>query len=145
MMPRQFTQKLKAWKEALLEQIYTPVGLVPFEGFTTLESLTREQAEAHEKRPFKAGEKWGAKWEYGWFSAKAVIPEACRGRRVVLMTRLGSETLVYQNGKAIGSVDRGHPYVTLTRNAQGGESECLICEYYAGHGARLEGIGPCPI
>lgn len=144
MMGRQFSQKLHAWKEELLRQLYTPVAQVPFEGFTTLDRLTRTEAAAHEKRPFAPGEKWGACWEYGWFSGTVCIPEACRGKRVVLMTRMGGETLVYQDGRAIGAVDRGHPYVTLTRCAQGGERYAIGAECYAGHGARLENLGPCP-
>ena len=76
MMGRQFSQKLHAWKEELLRQLYTPVAQVPFEGFTTLDRLTRTEAAAHEKRPFAPGEKWGACWEYGWFSGTVNCPEA---------------------------------------------------------------------
>lgn len=141
---RQFSQKFRAWKEELLKQLYTPVAQVAFEGFTTFERLTRQQAAAHEKRPFASGEKWGACWEYGWFSATVTLPAACSGKRVVLLTRMGGETLVYQDGRAVGSVDRGHPFVTLHRCARGGERYTLLAECYAGHGARLESLGPCP-
>lgn len=141
---RQFSQKLKAWKEELLRQLFTPVDTVAFQGFVTRERLTPQEAAARPAHPFAPGQAWGACWEYAWFSADVTLPEACRGRRVVLVAKMGGEILVYQDGKAIGSVDRGHPYVTLTRCAAGNERYTLLAESYAGHGARLENLGPCP-
>lgn len=141
---RQSAQRLKAWRTELFRHQFVPVGKVSFEGFTTFDHLTREQAEGHARRPFPVGEKWGQCWEYAWFIGDVTLGPECEGKRVVLLSNVGGEQLVYSNGKAIGSVDKGHPYVTLTREARAGERFHLQIETYAGHGARLENLDPCP-
>lgn len=141
---RQYAQRLKAWRTELFQHQYTPVGSVAFEAFTTLEHMTPDEADRHPRRPFPVGEKWGKCWQYAWFVGDVTLGPACEGQRVVLLSNVGGEQLVYSNGKAIGSVDRGHPYVTLTRSGKAGERFHLLIESYAGHGARLENLGPCP-
>ena len=141
---RQWSQRLRAWRAELENHVMTPVGEVAFEGFMTLERLTPERAETMAYAPYPVGTAWGGCWEYGWFRGAAVIPEDCAGRRIVFLGRVGGEQLVYADGVAAGSIDRGHPYVTLTRSARGGETVRLLIESYAGHGARLENLGPCP-
>ncbi len=143
-LARQIRQRLRFWYDELGNHLYSPVAQTEFQGFTTFERLTPEQAEAASKKPYPAGTAWGACWEYGWFTTDVVIPESCKGQRVVFFSGLGGEQLVYANGKAVGSIDKEHKYVTLTRCAQGGETFHLLIESYAGHGARLENLGPCP-
>ena len=143
-MSRQSRQRLHAWREALKTQVYVPIAPAVFSGFLTMDRLTLAQAEAQPRLPFPPGTAWGKCWEYGWFFADISLPAACDGQRVVLMTGLGGEQLVYLNGRAIGSIDREHPYVTLSTRAQGGEVCRIAVESYAGHGARLENLGPCP-
>lgn len=143
-LPRQTRQRLQFWYAELQNHLYSPVTHVEFQGFTTFERLTPDQAEAMPKKPYPVGTAWGACWEYGWFAADVTIPENCRGQRVVFFTGLEGEQLVYADGKAIGSIDKEHKYVTLTRCAKGGETIHLLIESYAGHGARLENMGPCP-
>lgn len=143
-MGRQFRQRQWAWQEELKQHLYTPVAEVAMEGFVTKERLSVEQAQAHSFLPFSEGTAWGGCWEYGWFRADVTLPDACDGRRVVLLGKLGGEQLYYLNGKAIGSIDKGHDYVTLTRCAKAGETVHLLAESYAGHGARLEAATPCP-
>ncbi len=144
MLGRQYQQQQRAWLEEMKQQTYTPVMDVTFEGFTTTKRLTTAEAEQGAFVPCPEGTPWGACWEYGWFRADFCLPEACAGRRVVLLGGLGGEQLYYCNGQAIGSVDKGHPYVTLTRCAKAGETVHLLVESYAGHGARLENLGLCP-
>lgn len=141
---RQFRQRQRAWMEELRRQLYTPVQAIPMEGFTTLERLTPEAAEAHAFRAYTEGEAWGACWEYGWFRGDITLPESCEGRRVVLLGQVGGEQLYYINGCAAGAVDKEHTYITLSRRARAGENYHVLVESYAGHGARLENIGPCP-
>ena len=141
---RQFHQRLRAWRQELERHVMTPVGEVAFEGFTTYDRLTPEQAEHAAYRPYPVGIPWGACWEYAWFRAEAVVPPECAGQRIVFFGKVGGEQLVYADGVAVGSIDKGHPYVTLTRKARGGERIHLLIESYAGHGARLEALGPCP-
>lgn len=141
---RQDMQRFRAWKEEMLRSLYTPLAEVSFNGFTTTEELTPAEAESRAKVPFPKGTRWGANLEYGWFSADVTLPAVCEGRRVIMTAALSDEQLIYVNGRAVGSVDKGHGYVTLTRNAKAGETFHLLAEAYAGHGARLENIGFCP-
>ena len=48
------------------------------------------------------------------------------------------------NDMNFGANDIGHKEVTLTKAAKGGERYRILVESYAGHGARVEGGGPCP-
>ena len=141
---RQFHTRLRTYLEELPRHLYTPVAQVPMEGFITRERLTPAQAEQAQFTPFPEGTPWGGCWEYGWFRADVTLPEHCAGRRVVLLGQVGGEQLYYVNGRAVGSVDKEHSYVTLTRCAAPGERFHILTESYAGHGARLEGLGPCP-
>ncbi len=143
-LPRQNRQRLQAWRQELKNHLYTPIGTVCFEGFTTFDRLTPDTAAAMEKRPFPAATKWGACWEYAWFSGEVTLPEGCEGRRVVLKSGLGGEQLIYVDGAAAGSNDKGHDTVLLRRSARAGETVSLLIESYAGHGARLEEMPPCP-
>ncbi len=141
---RQISQRFRMWKEELKNHLYTAVGTVTFDYCVTLDRLAPEEAEKMPLCPCPSGTKWGGMWEYGWFFADVRLPEACEGRRVALFSNVGGEQLVYSNGKAIGSVDNKHPYVTLTRNGKAEDSFHLQIESYAGHGPRLETLGPCP-
>ncbi len=143
-LPRQTRQRIEAWRKELPHHLYTPVATVDFTGCTTFDRLTPEQAASLPMRPFPVGAKWGAKWEYAWFHAQITLPESCEGRRVVLLPGLGGEQLIYADGIALGSNDKGRDYVTLRREGEAGETIALLIEAYAGHGARLENMGPCP-
>ena len=143
-LPRQNRQRLQAWRQEMKNHLYTPVGAVEFAGFTTFDRLTPARAEAMPMQPFPAGTKWGACWEYAWFRADITLPESCEGRRVVLLPGMGGEQLIYVDGVAAGSNDKGRNYVTLRKNARPGEKIAVLVESYAGHGARLEEMPPCP-
>ena len=141
---RQPMQRLRAWNDELARHQYTTVQSVSFEGFTTFERLTPAQAEAMPRHPYPVGTAWGACWEYAWFAAQVTLPASCEGERIVFFSHLGGEQLVYVNGQAAGSIDKEHRYITLSRCARAGETFRLLIESYAGHGARLENLGPCP-
>ena len=143
-LPRQDRQRLEAWRQEMKNHLYTPVGEVDFEGFTTFDRLTPESAASAPMRPFPVGEKWGQCWEYAWFRAEFTLPAGCEGRRVVLLPGMGGEQLIYVDGVARGSNDKGRDYVTLRMSGTGGEKVSVLIESYAGHGARLENMGPCP-
>lgn len=143
-LPRQHRQRIQAWRQEMKNHLYTPVAEVDFEGFTTFDRLTPEAAAAMPMRPFPAGTKWGKCWEYAWFQAEFPLPEGCEGRRVVLLPGMGGEQLIYVDGIAVGSNDKGRDHVTLRRDARAGEQVSVLIEGYAGHGARLENMPPCP-
>ncbi len=143
-MPRQHRQRLEAWRGELRRHLYTPVGEVAFDGFVTCDRLRPEEAAAHAMQPFPAGTKWGACWEYGWFRAEFTLPDACEGRRVILLPGVGGEQLIYVDGAAAGSNDKGRDHVVLRGCARAGEKVSVLLESYAGHGVRLEEMPPCP-
>ena len=141
---RQFIQRLRAWSEELGRQLFTPVAPILFEGFETAEILRPSEAEKRAFSPCPPGTKWGRKWHYGWFRAAFSVPSEAEGKRLVLISGLDGEQLFYLNGSAAGSVDKGHPFVTLSRKSEAGDVYSILCESYAGHGPRLESLGPCP-
>ncbi|MBE5797274.1 MAG: alpha-mannosidase [Clostridiales bacterium] len=143
-LPRQNRQRLEAWRMELKNHLYTPIGQVDFEGFTTFDRLGPETAAAAPMEPFHPGRKWGACWEYAWFRAEVTMPAACEGQRVILLPGMGGEQLIYVDGRAAGSNDKGRSHVTLRCCAQAGERISVLIESYAGHGARLEEMPPCP-
>lgn len=143
-LSRQNRQRLQAWRQELRNHLYTPVGTAAFSGFTTFERLTPEAAASMAMRPFPVGTRWGACWEYAWFRADITLPEECCGRRVILLPGVGGEQLIYVDGQARGSNDKGRDHVVLRRCAEAGERVSVLLESYAGHGARLEEMPPCP-
>ena len=143
-LPRQVAQRIRAWVNELPNHQYSVVAPVSFSGFTTFDRIPAAEAAGMPMRPFPAGTPWGSCWEYAWFKAEVTIPASCKGQRVVFFSHLGGEQLAYVNGKAAGSIDKEHKYVTLTRCAEGGETFTLLIESYAGHGERIENMGPVP-
>jgi hypothetical protein len=76
------------------------------------------------------GTPWGGKWEYGWFKGKVVVPQEMDGKRLAIQVRpnarqdfwaVSGESLVWVNGKVMGSVGWGHREMTLTESARPGE------------------------
>lgn len=138
---RQWDSRLKIWDEAFLEQFYQPIAGIDMQGFCTMSQLSLDKAKEESYQDFLIGEKWGKKWEYGWFRGNVTIPESAVGKRVVITLGVASEMLVFVNGKEAGSIDKQHFYITLTDCAQVGEVYEIYAEGYAGHGPREEGAG----
>ncbi|MBR6184947.1 MAG: alpha-mannosidase [Clostridia bacterium] len=141
---RKFRQRLDAWRTELKNQILTPLTSVSFSGCTASGRLTPAEAAGLSFLPMPPGTPWGAYREYAWFTADIALPAACEGKRVVLLSGVGGEQLVYVNGRAAGSIDREHRYVTLFQQAPAQAAARLLIESYAGNGPRLENLGPCP-
>ncbi len=143
-LPRQHRQRIQAWRQEMKNHLYTVVGTVDFAGFTTRDRLRPEEAAVRNMQPFPTGTRWGGCWEYAWFRGACTLPEACEGQRVILLPGVGGEQLIYVDGVAAGSNDRGRDYVTLRKSARAGERVSVLIESYAGHGSRLEEMPPCP-
>lgn len=138
---RQFAQRLDAWQEELRNQIVAPVMPVSFASCAAEGHLSAQEAEKKSFSPVSPGDRWGMYREYRWFRAEVTLPEELAGKRIVLLSGVGGEQLVFLDGCPAGSVDREHPYVALRPAAC---SFTLLIESYAGHGPRLESLGPCP-
>ncbi|GAP06217.1 MAG TPA: alpha-mannosidase [Anaerolinea thermolimosa] len=138
----EWEHRIKRWEEALWNSIYQPLGSLNLEGFSTTLRLTPESAAEQIFQPMPAGTPWGGKWEYGWFRTRLVTPEGAAGKRLVVRLEPGGESLVWINGRVMGSVGWGHREITLSRSARAGESFDLLIEAYAGHGRITVGDGP---
>ena len=73
-------------QRTLSQDFYRPLDEICFEGFTTMEHLTPEQAEKGCFMPVKEGTEWGHTWEYMWMRARVVLPEAAQGERIVTVS-----------------------------------------------------------
>ena len=134
----EYTRKIRRFMDVVPKRMYSKCDSVTFQGFVTRDRLSFEDALAHEKQTFEEGERWGKKWEYGWFFTEVTIPKTCQGKRVVFKAELG-EGLVFVNGKAYSALDREHHMVTLAEIAKGGEHFEIAMEVYAGH-AGFDGL-----
>lgn len=141
---QEWNKRIELWMEELKNQFYEVLEPVEFEGFTTSDALTFDEAMKHSFHPMPVGTKWGRKWEYGWFRTKVRIKEEAEGRRIYLVPGIGGEMLVWVNGKVSCSVDLEHSKILLTTCAKSGEVFEIGMESYAGHGPRLENGGPYP-
>ncbi len=141
---REWAKRVRWWMAELLNHFYTPLGRVELVGFTTTEYLSYHEAIRGEFSPMPPGTRWGAKWEYGWFRGSIELPEEAEGRRVVFLPNQGGEGLVFVNGHPAGARDHAHTAITLSRRGVLGTNYEILIESYAGHGPRLENIGPTP-
>ena len=141
---RQFDQRLRAYMDALKEDILGPGLPVAFEGFVSDRPVPMDEAERGPFRPMPPGTPWGGKWQYGYFRAEVAPPDSWEGLPLALTGGMGGEQLYYVDGAAAGAVDRGHPFLYLTFSHVRGRVYHVLCESYAGHGRRLESLGPCP-
>lgn len=143
MMNPEWRNRLNNWRKTFPDLFFIPLGEAVFDGFTTFEHLTPEEALAGDFQPFPAGKSWGAYGEYGWFRATIRVPETARGERIVLRPELGHESLIWINGAAAGSHSWAGRETILTRRAEGGETFEIVAETYAGNGKQECGGGPC--
>ncbi|GAU76664.1 glycoside hydrolase family 38 C-terminal domain-containing protein [Fusibacter sp. 3D3] len=142
---RQWRQRLQMWSEELQKYFYTPLLDVEFEGFTTFEHLSFENARKQKRIPMSSGTSWGDKWEYGWFFTRVQICDDLIGQPVVMRIGVGPEMLVWINGEVASAIDGQHKTLILTDCAKAGEVFEIAAEAYAGHGPRLENGGPYPM
>lgn len=88
--------------------------------------------------PCQLGEPWGPAWGTTWFRVRGTVPREWAGRRVELLADLGfdvnmtgfqAEALVYRSdGKPVKSLNPRNQYVTIAREAEGGEEVELYLE-----------------
>ena len=141
LMSKEYGGRLEHWQRTLQQDFYCPAGDIAFEGFTTMEQLTTEDAARGHFAPIPEGFEWGRTWEYMWVRARVVIPEECAGQMVVMDLNLGGEATLFVNGQAFGTrraewIDTPHHYMVdniLTEEAVPGEVFELLFEVYAGH------------
>lgn len=141
----EWRMRLDAWRKKLKEFYYRPLGQIEFEGFTTLEQLSLEQAQARfaaQARPMPSGSQWGAKWEYGWFKTDFIMPPEASGQWLTVNLNVGGDGLVFLDGEVLCARDRRHTHTLITNRAKAGRKHQLVLEAYAGHGAAPCHLGP---
>ena len=117
---RQWDNRLKIWDNAFSEHFYQPIEELEITGFTTMEQLSLETAKAEKYEPVSVGQKWGKKWEYGWFKTSITLPESAQGKRIVMTLGVAPEMLVFVNNEEAGSIDKQHFFITLSQCARAG-------------------------
>jgi alpha-mannosidase len=138
----EWDHRIRRWEEALWKSCYRPIAPVNLSGFTTTLQLSADQALACQFTPMPLGTAWGGKWEYGWFKGALELPAEAEGRRIAVRLQPGGESLVWINGKVMGSIGWAHKEITLTRSGKPGEGFEILLEAYAGHGRITVGDGP---
>ena len=139
-MKKEITDQLRHVMEALESDFYHEMGEIRLEGFRTSEELSPEAAELCARERWPEGTAWGQPREYAWMFARFSLPPSVCGERVVMDLNPGGEATLFLNGKPFGArrADRmAHPHqyrsdLTLTRQAEGGETYRLAMEVYAG-------------
>ncbi len=139
---RQWSDRLRIWSEQFEKHYVRAVAPLAVEYFTTMEQLPFARATRERFAPLPVGTRWGKKWEYAWVHTKILVPASVQGERLVFTLKTAPEMLVWVNGTEVGSIDRKHSYITLTRSAVAGTVFDIYAECYAGHGVRNEGAGP---
>ncbi len=141
MMQPEWEDRVTAWIHALTKELYEPLGEINLEGFLTGDMLSAEEAERRAFAPMPEGTVWGRAWEYCWLRGEIVLPEAARGRRIVMDLNQGGEATLFVDGQAFGTrradwVKERHHHIsdqTLTLCGAPGQRYHLLMEAYAGH------------
>ena len=141
LMTPEYRDRLKHWQRVLSQDFYHPLGDIAFEGFTTMEHLTPEQALQGDFKPVPVGLEWGHTWEYMWVRSTVTLPEAAEGQPIAMSLDMGGEATLLVNGEPFGTrraewVSVPHHYISdnvLTLSGKAGETFDLLFEVYAGH------------
>lgn len=140
-MHSEWRGRLENWIHALAQDLYLPLGPLPVEAFETAERLAPAQAAGRRFAPLAEGSPWGEGYAYCWMRGSVTLPEAAKGKRIVLDLPTGGETSVFVDGLSFGTyraagMDEPHHYLVdnaLTRDGQPGRRYDILLEAYAGH------------
>ena len=150
-MKPEWRDRLRHMENALMRDMYHPLGEIALSGFVTAEALSLAEASARTRSSLPTGSEWGGPWQYSWMFGAIELPEAARGERIVLSLDMGGEATLFVDGHAFGTrraewVSVPHHYVvdqTIARDAQPGARYELAAEVYAGHPMPPEPLGGC--
>ena len=140
----EWKRRIDSWRKELRNHFYRPLGTIEMSGHTTRDQLAVEEALKGDFKAMPPGTRWGAKWEYGWFRGKIVLPEEAAGKRIVMRIDVGAESVILVNGSLTGASDAYHTEVTVSMSGVPGERYEVVVEGYAGHGPRVQDAGPTP-
>ena len=144
----EWKDRLRSWTTELTKHFYHKLGSVEFEGFTTTDQLTPDEAQRGSFEPRPVGSSWGGeKFQYGWFRGKLTAPAEAAGQKLVLQHGLGGAGgLVFVNGEARGHLtDAADEPFVLSLDATADEEFDLLMEVYAGNYPTPVSVGPVAI
>ena len=150
-MSAEWRDRLKHWIHTLQQDFYQPLGVIPVEGFLTMEKLSLQEAAERAFVPMAPGTRWGKSYEYCWLRGKVTLPEAAGGKPIVLDLKTGGETTVFVDGISFGTYRAGwlaipHHYLVdnwLTESGEPGKTCEIMMEAYAGHYFPSSAIDGC--
>ena len=90
-MNPEWRRRVDNWRKKMPNLFYLQLGTIEFEGFVTKEQLASKEALKRKFHKMPPGTDWGAKWEYGWFKARIVLPRAAAGERIAARINVGGE------------------------------------------------------
>ena len=91
--------KAKRTMYNLQQSIYEPVSALTVTAWATKEPVPFADRESGRRIRLQPGDKWGELWDCAWFHFEGVVPEAQKGRKVVLLIDVNGELcLVDQEG-----------------------------------------------
>lgn len=133
--------RIEHWIRVLKEDFYEPLGEISWSAYRTMAQISPDEVIEKEFMPVATGFTWGHTWEYCWFKSRIELPEAAKGKRIVMNLNPEGESTLFVNGRAFGTyraswVSCPHHFYednVLTRCAEGGECFDILMETYAGH------------
>jgi alpha-mannosidase len=140
----EWQHRLKCWRDELLRHFFLELDEIPLEAAVTRDQYRWAEAMELPFAPVAPGDRWGAKWEYGWFRGELTLPDSARGQMISLRMDVGAEAAVYINGTFAGAVDEYHRDILITDSGEPGTTYRVALEAYAGHGPRVAMVGPTP-
>lgn len=80
----EWNDRLRHWTATLATDFYRPLGVIPFEGFTTYDHITQQEAlDNTSYQPVPVGTPWGHEWEYLWVKGEITLPAATPQLRIM--------------------------------------------------------------
>lgn len=141
----EWRHRIMAWREELSKHFYLPLGEISFEASFTKDQYRLDDAQSGlSYSAIAPGQRWGAKWEYGWFRGEFTLPQAADGQMVTVRLDVGGEAAVFIDGVHAGAIDKEHQFIPISDVAQAGRSYAVVLEAYAGHGPQEWRSGPTP-
>lgn len=106
---------LEHLRNRLFGAMYEPVAELEVEGWRTSEPVPFSKRTSGKAFTPRTGKPWGKLFDCAWFRLTGKVPDAAKGRRVVLLVDLGGEGLVVD--------DKGQPLRGLTNKFPGNPAQ----------------------
>ncbi len=146
-MARQQPMMHEKVEEMLFHKIrsrHAEIGVKRFWAVKPIESITMRMTTNYERiedalktdgwHNINIGDEWGGNGEFAWFRLQFTVPEEYAGKPLAAILKLGlhgwlgGEGCLFIDGVPYQGIDRNHPEVILSKNAEAGKKYDLIIE-----------------